>query len=106
MVPHVDYTEHDIDVVVTEQGVADLRGLSPRERARALIRNCVHPAFRDELEDYFEQACEAGGHVPHDLDQVFSWDAGDLYKLVACGSQTATPSVEVAVPFSKSLYDH
>ncbi|AEN07581.1 Acetyl-CoA hydrolase (plasmid) [halophilic archaeon DL31] len=77
MVPHVDHTEHDIDVVVTEQGVADLRGLSPRERAHELIRNCAYPAFRDELKDYFERACEADGHVPHDLGQVFSWDPGN-----------------------------
>ena len=77
MVPHVDHTEHDVDVIVTEQGVADLRGLSPSERARALIENCAHPAFRDELDDYFERACEADGHVPHDLTRAFSWNASD-----------------------------
>jgi succinyl-CoA:acetate CoA-transferase len=32
MVSHVDHTEHDVQVLVTEQGLADLRGLSPRQR--------------------------------------------------------------------------
>jgi len=39
MVPHADHTEHDIDIIVTEQGVADLRGMFPRERARELVEN-------------------------------------------------------------------
>lgn len=73
MVAHVDHTEHDIDVIVTEQGVADLRGRSPRERANLIIDECAHPDYRSELRTYFENACEAGGHVPHDLDQAFSW---------------------------------
>ncbi|KTG12222.1 acetyl-CoA hydrolase/transferase C-terminal domain-containing protein [Haloferax profundi] len=73
MVPHVDHTEHDISVVVTEQGVADLRGKSPRERAKLLIQNCAHPSFRDDLTEYFEDARAEGGHIPHDLDQVFDW---------------------------------
>ena len=30
MVSHTDHTEHDVHVIITEQGVADLRGLSPR----------------------------------------------------------------------------
>jgi succinyl-CoA:acetate CoA-transferase len=49
MVSHVDHTEHDVSVIVTEQGLADLRGLPPRARARTLIANCVHPDFRDQL---------------------------------------------------------
>ena len=73
MVPHVDHTEHDIAIVVTEQGVADLRGKSPRERARLLIETCAHPSFRDELTEYFETAKADGGHIPHDLDRAFSW---------------------------------
>ena len=43
MVSHVDHTEHDVDVIVTEQGIADLRGLAPKERAALIIENCVHP---------------------------------------------------------------
>jgi succinyl-CoA:acetate CoA-transferase len=72
MVPHVDHTEHDVDVVVTEQGVADLRGLSPRERA-ARIAAVAHPSFRSELSAYRERAADYGGHVPHDLETALSW---------------------------------
>jgi succinyl-CoA:acetate CoA-transferase len=73
MVSHVDHTEHDVDVLVTECGLADLRGLAPRERARAVIRNCVHPSYRDALQDYFDRACERGGQTPHLLEEAFSW---------------------------------
>ncbi len=34
MVPHVDNNEHSVQIVVTEQGLADLRGLGPIERAK------------------------------------------------------------------------
>ena len=43
MVSHVDHTEHDVQVLVTEQGLADLRGLSPTRRAEVVIANCAHP---------------------------------------------------------------
>lgn len=49
MVPHCDHNEHDVDVVVTEQGLADLRGLAPRERATLIIETCAHPLYRDLL---------------------------------------------------------
>lgn len=68
-VGHVDHTEHDIDVVVTDQGVADLRGSAPRERAALLVESCAHPAFRSSLEDYVDRANTAGGHEPHDTDR-------------------------------------
>ncbi|MEM1946306.1 MAG: acetyl-CoA hydrolase/transferase C-terminal domain-containing protein [Candidatus Caldarchaeum sp.] len=61
---HVDIPEHDVDFLVTENGWADLRGLSPRERARVIIDNCVHDRFRDMLAEYFEKACDVGGHEP------------------------------------------
>ena len=73
MVSHVDHTEHDVDILVTEQGLADLRGLAPRERARAIIDNCVHPSYRDALNDYFTRACERGGHTPHILREALVW---------------------------------
>ena len=56
MVTHVDHNEHDVDLIVTEVGLADPRGLAPRERARAIINNCAHPTYRDGLRDYFERA--------------------------------------------------
>ncbi len=73
MVTHVDHTEHDVDILVTEQGLADLRGLAPRERARVVIDNCAHPDYRAPLSDYFERACLRGGHTPHLLEEAFSW---------------------------------
>ena len=72
MVPHVDHTEHDHSVVVTEHGVADLRGLSPRERAVALVE-VADPAFRGDLRAYRERAERGGGNVPHDLETALSW---------------------------------
>ncbi len=75
MVSHVDHTEHDVHVLVTEQGLADLRGLAPRSRARQVIDHCAHPDFRDALEDYFERALAGapGKHTPHLLDEALSW---------------------------------
>lgn len=73
MVPHVDHTEHDVDIIVTENGLADLRGLAPRERAVKIIENCAHPDFRNGLTDYFKRACERGGQTPHLLEEAFSW---------------------------------
>lgn len=74
MVSHVDHTEHDVMVIVTEQGYADLRGLSPKERAMSIINNCAHPDYRPKLMDYFQRACEVSPlHTPHLLDEALSW---------------------------------
>ena len=73
MVSHTDHTEHDVDVLVTDIGLADLRGLAPRERAQCIIDNCVHPDYKEELQSYFDRACERGGHTPHLLEEAFSW---------------------------------
>ncbi|MDO9321771.1 MAG: acetyl-CoA hydrolase/transferase family protein [Pseudomonas sp.] len=73
MVSHVDHTEHDVDILVTEQGLADLRGLAPRERARLVIDNCVHPDYRAALNAYFDAACAKGGHTPHLLREALQW---------------------------------
>ena len=70
---HIDHTEHDSMIIVTEQGVADLRWKSPRERAALLIENCAHPDYKDMLWDYFNRACELGGHTPHILSEALSW---------------------------------
>lgn len=73
-VSHVDHTEHDVMVLVTEQGVADLRGLAPTERAHLIIEKCVHPDYKDALRDYVKKA-EQGKylHTPHVLSEAFSW---------------------------------
>ena len=74
MCPHVDHTEHEVMVIVTEQGYADLRGLSPKERAVCIIENCAHPDYRDALMDYFQRACaESPCQTPHLLDEALSW---------------------------------
>ncbi|MCT4619567.1 MAG: acetyl-CoA hydrolase/transferase family protein [Marinisporobacter sp.] len=74
MVSHVDHTEHDVMVIVTEQGVADLRGLSPKERAKEIINNCVHPEYKEKLLDYYNRAYESGHkHTPHILEEALSW---------------------------------
>src|SRR5699024_3657873 len=72
-VTHVDHTNHDVDVIVTEQGVADLRGLTPVQAAEKIINNCMHPDFKDQALDYFERAKELGGQTPHILSEAFSW---------------------------------
>ena len=60
---------------MTEQGLADLRGLAPRERARKIIDICAHPDYRKSLNDYFERACACGGQTPHLLNEALSWHA-------------------------------
>lgn len=72
---HIDHTEHDVDVLVTEYGFADIRNLAPRERAERIIANCVHPDYRAQLQGYFDRAIAQGGHTPHVLDEALSWHA-------------------------------
>ncbi|UPA28393.1 MAG: acetyl-CoA hydrolase [Verrucomicrobiota bacterium] len=64
---HIDHIDHDVDIVVTEYGLADLRGKTPRERAVCIIENCAHPNYREAL-----QACitSSRAHVPIDLSQA------------------------------------
>jgi succinyl-CoA:acetate CoA-transferase len=75
MCSHIDHTEHDVDVFITERGVADVRGLSPKERADVIIRNCAHPDYQCMLSDYLARAKQATGfaHTPHILDEALSW---------------------------------
>jgi succinyl-CoA:acetate CoA-transferase len=75
MVSHVDHTEHDVHVIITEQGVADLRGLPPRQRAQKIIDQCAHPGYRPALQDYLDRATATapGKHTPHLLDEALSW---------------------------------
>ena len=72
MVTHVDHTDHCVRVIVTEQGVADLRGKDPLQRAQCIIDNCVHPDYRPILRDYLKRgAHHGGGHIYHDLADPF-----------------------------------
>lgn len=70
LVSHMDHSEHSVQVVITEQGIADLRGKDPTERAVEIIRNCVHPEYRDELHAYHRGVI--GGHTPQSLQLAFS----------------------------------
>ncbi|MBY0123067.1 acetyl-CoA hydrolase/transferase family protein [Bacillus sp. S/N-304-OC-R1] len=72
-VSHVDHTEHDVNVIVTEQGYADLRGLAPRERVELIIENCAHPMYKEHLREYYQEALTRGGHTPHVLEKALSW---------------------------------
>ncbi|MDM7994980.1 MAG: succinate CoA transferase [Acidobacteriota bacterium] len=75
-VTHVDHTEHEVHIIVTEHGLADLRGLDPREKVPLIVENCAHPDYRPLLLDYFERAKrKSGGHIPMLLDEAFAWHA-------------------------------
>ncbi len=66
---HIDHTEHSVQVIVTEQGVADLRGKDPHERSRLVIENCAHPDYRDELLHFCNET--KSGHTPGTLKDAF-----------------------------------
>lgn len=85
MASHVDHITQDVQVIVTEQGLADLRGLSPKQRATVIIENCAHPDYRDALRDYHQRALKGayGLQTPHLLDEALSWhqryvETGDM----------------------------
>ena len=70
MVSHLDHNEHSVSILITEQGVADLRGKSPIQRAHAIIENCAHPEYRQLLWDYLKMG---KGHTPHNLRACFAF---------------------------------
>lgn len=76
MCSHIDHTEHDVDIIVTEYGIADLRNKSPRERAAEMIK-VADPEYRVMLQDYYDRAvaqCGDGNcHTPHILSEALSW---------------------------------
>lgn len=65
MVSHMDHSEHSVKIIITEHGIADLRGKSPIQRAHEIINNCVDPEYRPLLNEYLEMAKKA--HTPHTL---------------------------------------
>lgn len=69
MCAHIDHSEHSVKVIITEQGIADLRGLSPSQRAKSIIENCAHPMYKDALYHYIS-TCKLG-HILHDLHHAF-----------------------------------
>lgn len=82
LVSHVDHSEHSVQVIVTEHGIADLRGRSPHERAELIIEHCAHPEFRSGLHGYLRLV--RGGHTPQTLQAAFAFhcrflDTGDMH---------------------------
>lgn len=77
---------------VTEQGLADLRGLSPKQRARAVIETCAHPTYRPMLADYYTRALAGsyGLQTPMLLEEALSWHQ----RFVETGSMTASMTIE------------
>ena len=71
MASHVDHNEHSVQVIVTEQGLADLRGVTPSKRAELIIENCAHPDYRPLLREYLSHARR--GHIPLDLAHAFDF---------------------------------
>lgn len=85
MVSHVDHSEHSVDIIITDQGIADLRGKSPIQRAEEIINNCAHPMFRPLLRDYLKLS-KADAHTPHTLRAAFGFhtaflEEGDMGKV-------------------------
>ena len=81
MVSHHDHSEHSVSVLITEHGIADLRGKSPIQRAHEIIENCAHPEYRQLLRDYLKLG---KGHTPHDLKHCFAFhnafnETGDMH---------------------------
>ena len=78
IVPHVSHVDHinqDVQLLVTEQGLADMRGLAPRERAQLVIENCAHPDYRPMLRDYYDRARKGsfGQQTPMLCGEALSW---------------------------------
>lgn len=81
MVAHADHSEHSVDVIVTDQGIADLRGTDPVQRAERIIENCAHPDYRPLLREYLRLG--KGGQTPHSLNAAFAFhnafnETGDM----------------------------
>ena len=70
LVSHMDHSEHSVQVIATEWGIADLRGRPPYERAELIIENCAHPDFRETLREYLKIV--ESGHTPQALPVAFA----------------------------------
>lgn len=71
MVSHLDHSEHSVKIIISEYGIADLRGKSPKQRAETIINNVVHPDYRDNLRAYLEIAQQ--GQTKHNLEACFEY---------------------------------
>lgn len=71
MVSHVDHSEHSVKILITEHGIADLRGLAPIQRAELIIEKCVDPAYKEILRKYLKLGQQ--GHTPQRMDAALSF---------------------------------
>lgn len=71
MVSHLDHSEHSVKIIISEWGVADLRGKSPRQRAEEIINKVVHPDYRESLREYLN-ICPKG-QTRHNLAACFEF---------------------------------
>ncbi|MGL4293539.1 MAG: acetyl-CoA hydrolase/transferase C-terminal domain-containing protein, partial [Bacteroidales bacterium] len=69
---HVDHSEHSVDILITEQGIADLRGKSPAQKAEAIIENCAHPDYKPLLRQYLKLS-KSNCHTQHSLIAAFGF---------------------------------
>jgi acyl-CoA hydrolase len=84
MVSHLDHSEHSVKIIITEHGIADLRGKSPIQRARVIIDNCVDPEYRPLLNEYLHSGVK--GHTPQYLNSCFAFHqefsrSGDMHNV-------------------------
>ena len=82
MVSHLDHNEHSVKIIITEHGVADLRGKSPLQRARTIINNCADPSYRPLLNEYLNMGVK--GQTPQNLNCCFAFHqefarSGDMH---------------------------
>ena len=84
MVSHADHSEHSVDILITDQGIADLRAKDPEQRAREIIENCAHPDYRPLLRDFLKLA--KGGQTPTTLQAAYAFhtafaNTGDMHNV-------------------------
>ena len=84
MVSHLDHSEHSVKILITEHGVADLRGLAPIQRAESIIENCVDPQYKDLLRQYLQLGQK--GHTPQNMNAALAFHStfnktGDMRKV-------------------------
>lgn len=84
MVSHEDHSEHSVKVIISEYGIADLRGKCPTERAKTIIENCAHPDYRPLLREYLDRCVK--GQTPVDLYDAFAFheaflETGDMHNV-------------------------
>jgi succinyl-CoA:acetate CoA-transferase len=61
--------------MVTDQGLADLRGKSPKEKAKEIINKCAHPDYRPLLNDYINYCMvnAPANHTPFVIEKALDF---------------------------------